>query len=126
MIDLEIRAVGYVAASVLLLSACGDSGPVALDTARQDTFGFVYSSSQQSSGRGLRVTWDRGPLQIGRVEPFDRDTVLGSGGEVTEMWNGEISPGDTAAAVIGYDGDQKPEPLIVCFSQEEGPPVSCR
>lgn len=113
-------------AVLFLLSACGGSGPSGLETARQDTFGLVYSATHEEPGRGLRVVWNRGGLEIGRVEPYDESQVVGSRGAVTEFWGGEVSPGDTAAVVIGYENDPKPDPLTVCFAQEEGIPVSCR
>lgn len=114
-------------AAVLPLLACDSGGPAGLDTARQDTFGFVYDASADApSARGLRVVWSRGPLQVGRVEPFGETEVVGDAGRTTEFWGGELSPGDTAAAVIGFDGDPKPEPVTVCFSEEEGRPISCR
>lgn len=111
---------------LVLLSACGGSGPSGLETARQDTFGFVYSTTHEEPGRGLHVVWSRGGLEIGRAEPFGESQVVGSGGSVTEFWDGEVSPGDTAAVVIGYGGDPKPDPIVVCFTPEEGIPVSCR
>lgn len=126
----SLRQLAPMAAALLpllgLLSACGGSAPSGLETARQDTFGLVYSATHEEPGRGLRVVWNRGGLEIGRVEPYDESQVVGSGRSVTEFWGGEVSPGDTAAVVIGYDGDPKPDPLVVCFTQEEGIPVGCR
>lgn len=126
--DMSSLAPLAVLAAALLpaLHACGGSAPSGLETARQDTFGFVYSSTHEEPGRGLRVVWSRGGLEIGRVEPYGESQVVGSRRAVTEFWDGEVSPGDTAAVVIGYEDDPKPDPLTVCFSQAEGKPVSCR
>lgn len=126
MSRLDPKMLAPVLLAVLPVLACGGSGPTDLETARQDTFGFVYSLENESPGRSLHVAWSRGPLAIGRAEPFDEHDLVGDRGAVTEFWDGEVDPGDTAAAVIGYDGDPKPEPLYVCFSQEEGRPISCR
>lgn len=114
------------AALLPLLHGCGGSAPSSLETARRDTFGFAYSAKHEEPGRALRVVWSRGGLEIGRAEPYDESQVVGSRGSVTEFWDGEVSPGDTAAAVIGYEDDPKPDPLTVCFAQEEGIPLTCR
>lgn len=117
--------VSLLLALTLVVAACGNesTGPE-LDTAARDTFGFVYPPTSDSVARSLHVEWSRGPLQVGASRPFTRDSVHGTNGQMTDLWGGEVPPGDTAVFVIGYDGD-KPVVVIHCFGRRSAPPLRC-
>lgn len=122
-------AAAALAAATLTLSltgalACGSGGGTGLETARQDTFGFVLSADRQQAATSLHVEWSKGPLEVGRSEPFDRHAVGGPRGNFTDFWDGRLEPGDTAAAVIGFEGDP-PRAVIVCFGNANGPMGRC-
>lgn len=120
------RLAPALAASLLLAggAACGDATGPGLDTAAQDTFGIVYPSSRASAARSLHVEWSRGPVTVGASRPFTRDSVHGLDGQLTDLWGGQLAPGDTAVLVLGYDGE-KPRVLLFCFSDAPGPLLRC-